>query len=105
MGWIQRHWTLEVNPGFDALRDPRGGFQGLYYYYLSLAEALTAAGIDEVQGADGALHPWRAELAAKLVAEQKPDGSWLNEMADRWWEGNPVLCTAYALSALRTIRE
>ncbi len=105
VGWIQRHWTLEVNPGFDALRDPRGGFQGLYYYYLSLAEALTAAGIDEVQGADGALHPWRAELAAKLVAEQKPDGSWLNEMADRWWEGNPVLCTAYALSALRTIRE
>ena len=105
VGWIQRHWTLEVNPGFDALRDPRGGFQGLYYYYLSLAEALAAAGIDQVAGADGALHPWRLELAAKLVAEQRPDGSWINEMADRWWEGNPVLCTAYALSALRTIRE
>jgi squalene-hopene/tetraprenyl-beta-curcumene cyclase len=104
VGWLQRHWTLEVNPGFDVLRDPRGGFQGLYYYYLSLAEALRAAGIDEVVGADGAQHDWRLELAAKLVAEQKADGSWVNEMADRWWEGNPVLCTAYALAALHTTR-
>ncbi len=104
VGWLQRHWTLEVNPGFDVLRDPRGGFQGLYYYYLSLAEALRAAGIDEVVGADGATHDWRRELAAKLAAEQLADGSWVNEMADRWWEGNPVLCTAYALAALHTTR-
>lgn len=102
--WISHHWTLEVNPGFDALRDPRAGFQGLYYYYLSLAEALAAAGLESVTGADGAVHPWRAELAAKLVELQRPDGSWLNEQADRWWEGNPVLCTAYALAALAEAR-
>lgn len=101
IGWIQDHWTLEVNPGFDTLRDPRAGFQGLYYYYLTLAEALSVAGIERIQARDGAAHDWRQELRAKLVAVQKPDGSWVNDMAERWMEGNPVLCTAYALNALR----
>ncbi|RMH01598.1 MAG: hypothetical protein D6702_10875 [Planctomycetota bacterium] len=102
--WIQRHWTLEVNPGFDMLRDPRAGFQGLYYYFLSLAEALSAAGIEEVVAADGSRHPWRLELAARLAALQREDGSWVNDQAERWWEGNPVLCTSYALAALAVAR-
>ncbi|KAA3613423.1 MAG: hypothetical protein DWQ01_02550 [Planctomycetota bacterium] len=99
--WIQRHWTLEVNPGFDTLRDPRAGFQGLYYYYLSLAEALDAAGVERIQVPHGESHDWRLELLAKLAAEQQQDGSWVNQEASRWWEGNPVLCTAYALAALQ----
>ncbi len=104
IGWIQRHWTLEVNPGFDSLRDPRAGFQGLYYYYLTLAEALKAAGIDKVVTPSGAEHNWQAELVAHLAAHQKEDGSWVNADAPRWWEGNPVLCTAYALNTYRAIR-
>lgn len=103
VGWIRRHWTLEVNPGFDTLKDPRAGFQGLFYYYLSLAEALAAAGLDTVETPDGVRHDWRRELAAKLAELQRPDGSWVNEEATRWWEGNPVLCTAYALNALRVL--
>lgn len=102
--WINRHWTLEVNPGFDTLRDPRAGFQGLYYYYLSLAEALTAAGIETVGAPDGVRHDWRSELQRKLAELQREDGSWVNELAERWWEGNPVLCTAYSLSALELTR-
>ncbi|MDP6850550.1 MAG: terpene cyclase/mutase family protein [Planctomycetota bacterium] len=98
--WLGHHWTLEVNPGFDTLRDPRAGFQGLYYYYLSLAEALSAAKLETIEGSDGQSHNWRAELQTQLLKFQNEDGSWVNDQAERWWEGNPVLCTAYALSAL-----
>lgn len=102
--WIQDHWTLEVNPGFDTLRDPRAGYQGLFYYYLTLAEALRVAGIETIESADGGRHDWRAELVARIAALQRADGSWVNEVAERWWEGNPVLCTAYALNALQEAR-
>lgn len=101
--WIGAHWTLEVNPGFDTMVDPRGGFQGLYYYYLSLAQALNAAGIDVITATGGQQHDWRAELGTKLLSVQREDGSWINEDAPRWWEGNPVLCTAYSLGALKEL--
>ncbi len=102
--WIQQHWTLEVNPGFDMLKDPRAGFQGLYYYYETLAEALARIGLDTVVSAGGGHHDWRAELNTVLIRAQSANGSWVNDMAPRWWEGNPVLCTAYALNALYAAR-
>ncbi len=102
--WLGHHWTLEVNPGFDTLRDSRAGFQGLYYYYLSLAEACAVAKLDILEGSDGQEHAWRTELQAQLLKLQNEDGSWVNQYAERWWEGNPVLCTAYALSALAKTR-
>ncbi|MCH2112313.1 MAG: hypothetical protein MK213_05590 [Planctomycetes bacterium] len=101
LSWISKHWTLEVNPGFDSLRDPRAAFQGLFYYYLSLSEALGAAEVEVIQGASGETHNWRNELQVKLLSLQQEDGSWVNAHAERWWEGNPVLCTAYALCALQ----
>ena len=42
IGWIQRHWTLEENPGL--------GGQGLYYYLHAMARALRASGLDEIRG-------------------------------------------------------
>ncbi|MFK5955898.1 MAG: prenyltransferase/squalene oxidase repeat-containing protein [Planctomycetota bacterium] len=105
VGWISAHWTLEVNPGFDPMVDPRGGFQGLYYYYLSLAQALDAAEIEVLESAGGVQHVWREELGAKLIAVQQEDGHWVNQDAPRWWEGNPVLCTAYALGAMRVVQK
>jgi len=101
--WISSHWTLEVNPGFDPMQDPRGGFQGLYYYYLSIAQALNAAQVDKVVTVGGIEHDWRAELAAKLISLQHEDGHWINGDAERWWEGNPQLCTGYALGALKEL--
>lgn len=98
--WIERNWTVEVNPGFDSLRDPRAAAQGLYYYYLSLSQCLSETEMKFVTTPDGKRHDWRVELQTKLVDVQREDGSWINEAAPRWWEGNPVLCTAYALNAL-----
>jgi len=74
------------------------GGQGLYYFYDILARALSAARVDKVGG-----HEWKKELAAKLVSLQRPDGSWVNEN-NRFWEGDPVLCTSFALLVLEICR-
>ena len=105
MDWLEGHWTLDVNPGFEASEDPGAAYQGLFYYFYTLARALDVAGIDRMVDGQGASHDWRAELAGRLIAMQRPnDGSWVNENAARWWEGNPVLATSYALLALERCR-
>ena len=58
------------------------------------ARAHAAFGEREVAG-----HDWARELADKLVALQKDDGSWANPNG-RWMEDDPALATAYALEAL-----
>jgi len=98
--WVANHFTLEENPGFDTSDDPKAGMQGYFYYVVTLAKALDALGTDQVKDADGIEHDWRVELGKALIARQKEDGSWQNEDKDRWFEGKPVLATAYALTAL-----
>ena len=56
-------------------------------------------GEESIQDAQGAPHRWRVELCEKLMSLQRPDGSWVNN-EDRWYEGNPLLSTAYALLTL-----
>ena len=89
--WIRSHYTVETNPGL--------GKPGLFYYYLTMAKALTVYGEPFVIDDKGVKHDWRADLGQKIAALQAADGSWNNEN-DRWEEGDPVLVTAYALSAM-----
>ena len=84
--YLSKNWTVDENPGM--------GSQGLYYFYDIMARALSAAQVDSVGG-----HAWKRELAAKLLALQKPDGSWSNDN-NRFWESDPVLCTSFALIVL-----
>jgi squalene-hopene/tetraprenyl-beta-curcumene cyclase len=100
LGWIRRSYTLDQNPNMPETQ----GKQGLYYYYHVFARALHAWGEDIIEDGSGRPHAWREELCSKLVALQRDDGSWLNE-ADRWYEGNPHLVTAYAILALQTALE
>ncbi|MBI4878613.1 MAG: terpene cyclase/mutase family protein [Planctomycetes bacterium] len=97
--WISAHYTVEVNPGFRSTQQD-AAYQGLYYYYLTLARALQAYGAERVKDAAGVEHDWRAELRDQLFALQAEDGHWINLRSSRWMEGNPVLTTAYALLAL-----
>jgi len=95
--WATKHWTLEENPGMGA--------EGLYYYYHTLAKALAVYGQDLLDRPDATRINWRQDLIRKLVSLQKTDpdtgaGYWMNE-ANRWWESDPVLVTAYALLALQ----
>lgn len=92
--WIQKHYSVEGNPGMPKIRSQ----WGLYYYYHSMAKCLSTLGIDEVVDQDGKKHDWRADITAALAKRQKENGSWINE--NHWLEADANLVTGYALMAL-----
>ena len=98
MGWIKKNYTLDENPGMEKSQS------GLYYYFQTFAKALSAYGQDTVTDDKGVAHDWRKDLTAKLISLQKPDGSWVNT-ADRWYEADPELVTAYAVLSLEQAQE
>lgn len=98
LGWFKKNFSARENPG--------AGMQGYFYYAFAASRALQAAGIKELEMADGTKVQWAAALAEQLLAMQnKPDGeggpalagSFANKEA-RWMEDDPVLATAYALA-------
>lgn len=89
--WISNNYTVRENPGL--------GQQGLFYYYHTLAKTLDVLKVEQLKDADGTEHDWRTDLVNKLDELQKSNGSWVNA-ADRWYESDPNLVTAYALLAL-----
>jgi squalene-hopene/tetraprenyl-beta-curcumene cyclase len=96
--WASRHWSLEENPGM--------GKQGLFFFYKILAKCMDAYQIDLLPLKDGSFVDWKTELATTLVSMQKIDektgkGYWVNDTG-RFWENDPVLSTAYCLTALQT---
>jgi len=100
VNWIKKHYTLDENPGFSKKAGEDLGQQGIYYYYLTMARALNALQIDTLKVPGGVSHQWRPELKNKMLEIQRIDGSWINDRSPRWFEGNPVLATAYALLVL-----
>lgn len=92
--WLTRNYTLDANPGLGA--------QGLYYYYQTMAKALTAANVNTLETEDGRKIDWRKQLASHLLSAQREDGSWINDNG-RWMESNPTLVTAYMVLALQQI--
>jgi len=92
--WLSRNYTLSENPGM--------GQEGLYYYYHTMAKALSAAGVDTITLKDGKKVNWRRDLAMKLLDLQSADGSWVNS-SGRWWEKDPNLVTSYATITLEII--
>ena len=91
MEWLRANYTLEENPAL--------GPQGLFYYYHTMAKALTAYGGNLLDARNGQSIKWREELALKLINLQNANGSWANDNG-RWLEKDPALVTAYALIAL-----
>lgn len=89
--WIKDNYTLDQNPPIGA--------QGLYYYYHTMAKALSIYGEPIITDSKGVQHNWYEELARKILSLQKAEGYWINE-EDRWMEATPLLTTAYAILAL-----
>ncbi|MCK5940903.1 MAG: terpene cyclase/mutase family protein, partial [Planctomycetes bacterium] len=109
--WIQDNWTLAINPGSDPALGEKTKYAGLFYYYMVLAQALDAAGIETVkvereyaENYSGKREvdeiDWREALRAHLAKIQLPNGTWVNGKNDRWMEDQPLLCTCYAMAAL-----
>lgn len=94
--WLRKHYTLEENPNM--------GKQGLFYYYQTMAKTMAALEVDEFEDDKGQKHLWKKDLSEKLASLQQKNGSWVNE-ADRWYEGDPNLVTAYCLLALADCEE
>lgn len=92
LNWIRANYSVKENPGMGA--------NGLYYYFYLFGKAMNAAKIDTLVDDMGNQHDWKAELAAHILSQQAPNGSWINSGSDRWQEGDPNLVTAYALYAL-----
>lgn len=90
--YATRHWTLDENPGM--------GQEGLYFYFNVMSRALTASRLPSLQTQTGDTIHWQQQLAQRLAALQRPDGSWSNPN-NRFWENDPSLATAYALIALQ----
>ncbi len=91
LSFLGKHWSLDENYG--------QGAQGLYFYYTVIARALDASGIQMLTLEDGTQVDWREELAKALLKRQTEEGAWVNAN-NRFWEGDPILSTAYALLAL-----
>lgn len=89
--WIRKNYTLDENPNM--------GQQGLFYYFQTFAKTMAVVSGDEFEDASGKKHVWKFELTQKLASLQQKNGSWTNP-ADRWYEGDPNLVTAYCLIAL-----
>ncbi len=92
--WLMKNYTLDENPGM--------GPAGLYYYYHTMAKALSTYGTDKISLPGGKIVDWRKQLALKLLNLQREDGSWGNENG-RWWERDPVLVTSYSVMTLEII--
>ncbi|MGQ0553913.1 MAG: hypothetical protein ACT4PU_11925 [Planctomycetota bacterium] len=95
--WLAANFTVDTNPGFAK---PADAMQGLYYYYLTMARTLRRLPADGFRTAEGRPIAWRETLTRHLLDAQRVDGSWINEGSERWYEGSPTLCTAYAVLAL-----
>jgi len=98
--WIAAHWTVELNPGFDPKSAQGAEYQGLFYYWFTMAKALDAAGVEQLTTPDGQAHAWREELLRKLLTVSFTEGFWSNGKSSRWMEEFPVLATSYALAAM-----
>lgn len=92
--WLRNNYSVDENPGMK--------LDGLYYYYHTMAKALSTSGVNQLKLKDGSTVNWREDLAKKLLNEQKSEGFWVNT-SGRWWEKDPVLVTSYALIAIEII--
>ena len=95
--WISKNFTVDENPGMEAL-GPENAQGGLYYYFYTMARALTAYGEPVIIDDHGVRHDWRLALIHKLPTLQRPDGSFIGQR--KWMEDNPVLVTAYTVMVL-----
>ncbi len=98
VAWIKTHYTLAANPGMLTTRTTAPE-DGLFYYYVTFAKALSALGVDALADDKDVKHVWKQDLLAALAKRQRADGSWVNSDT-KFLEGNANLATAYALLAL-----
>jgi len=97
LAWLQANWELEDNPGQP------GNWP--FYWLYGLERCARLSGVEYV-----GTHDWYLEGAARLVADQRPDGSWpknprMRPKGDqnvRWWSDQVDTCFAILFLTLST---
>lgn len=99
LNWLKTHFIPNKHPGtYIPTHEPNRN--AVYFYYArSVAKTFRLCGVKEANG-----RPWAGPLAESLLARQRPDGSWANPV-DLVRENDPVVATAYALTALAECRK
>jgi hypothetical protein len=97
--WLLEHFAADKHPGtYVPAHEPNRN--AVYFYYArSVAKTFRPFGFTEVNG-----RHWAESLSEALLAKQRPDGSWANPV-DLVRENDPVVATAYAVSALAECRK
>jgi squalene-hopene/tetraprenyl-beta-curcumene cyclase len=94
--WAIRNWTVQENMP--------AGQEGYYYFINVLAKSMATYGQDSFVRENGQEVNWRVEIINELLKRQRIDengnGYWVNDN-NRYWEGDAVLSTSYALIALQ----
>jgi squalene-hopene/tetraprenyl-beta-curcumene cyclase len=104
LDWLAKNFSVEHNPGRFAGPDREVLRDATYYYYCwSLAHALNALNVDEIETPQGKVK-WAEALADALVKRQRPDGSWVNSQTDAK-EDDPLISTSWAAAALSLCRQ
>jgi squalene-hopene/tetraprenyl-beta-curcumene cyclase len=93
--WIRENYTVDENPGT--------GQKTVYYYYMVFAKALATMGDDVIVDSRGRSHNWREDLAQKLLSLQHPEGYWVNDKDKAEMQDNPVVVTAFTMTALQSV--
>lgn len=104
---LREKFTLIENPDLTrrfSMQSKPGGGQGLYFNIYVIARCLSLLPSEKFETDSGETHCWASELSSRLMTLQRADGSWLNQ-DPRWWEGRPVIATAYAVLALRQCQD
>jgi squalene-hopene/tetraprenyl-beta-curcumene cyclase len=70
----------------------------LYYYFYTMARALSAYRQPVIVDPQGNKHDWRVALIRTIATLQRPDGSFAGQR--KWMEDNPVLVTSYVVLVL-----
>ena len=96
LNWVKANYSVKTNVGAGS------GDWALYYYYMSMAKALTMTGVTRIVDSGGNSHDWFNELSQELFNRQANDGSWVNATNGDEGEDSPSLVTAYSLLALET---
>jgi len=92
--WLKQHSVVDYPQGVPTDHPEPWGDAIRFYHYTVRAEVYRRLNFPI---------PDRANLAAAVIAHQRPDGSFVNTMSPLMKEDDPVLCTALAVMALEDL--